>query len=101
MEKLVNWWVNRPALTADEIEVRTWAFVVRSITIMVMVIAFGVLYAIAFEEQSEVLAPIDSVFLEILKAIAFMGVGTLGGISGRKATQAIAEKIANKDESTT
>jgi uncharacterized RDD family membrane protein YckC len=97
MEKLVNWWVNRPALTADEIEVRTWAFVVRSITIMVMVIAFGVLYAIAFEEQSEILAPIDSVFLEILKAIAFMGVGTLGGISGRKATQAIAEKIAKNE----
>ena len=97
MEKLVNWWVNRPALTADEIEVRTWAFVVRSITIMVMVIAFGVLYAIAFEEQSEILAPIDSVFLEILKAIAFMGVGTLGGISGRKATQALAEKIAKND----
>ncbi len=97
MEKLINWWVNRPALTADEIEVRTWAFVVRSITIMVMVIAFGVLYAIAFEEQHEVLAPIDAVFLEILKAIAFMGVGTLGGISGRKATQAIAEKIAKNE----
>ncbi len=100
MEKLINWLANRPKLTADEIEVRTWAFVVRSITIMVMVIAFGVLYAIAFEEQHMELAPIDGVFLEILKAIAFMGVGTLGGISGRKATQALAEKIANKDEPT-
>jgi uncharacterized RDD family membrane protein YckC len=97
MEKLINWWVNRPALTADEIEVRTWSFVVKSITLMVMVIAFGVLYAIAFEEQSSELAPIDGVFLEILKAIAFMGVGTLGGISGRKATQALAEKIAKND----
>lgn len=97
MEKLINWWINRPALTADEIEVRTWSFVVKSITLMVMVIAFGVLYAIAFEEQSSELAPIDGVFLEILKAIAFMGVGTLGGISGRKATQALAEKIAKND----
>lgn len=85
-------------LTADEIEVRTWAFVVKSITILVLGIAFGVLYAIAFEEQSAVLAPIDAVFLEILKAIAFMGVGTLGGISGRKAVSAAAKKIADEGD---
>jgi uncharacterized RDD family membrane protein YckC len=85
-------------LTPDEIEVRVWAFVVRSITIMVMLIAFGILYAVAFEEQSAVLAPIDAVFLEILKAIAFMGVGTLGGISGRKAAAAYAKKITDDQE---
>jgi uncharacterized RDD family membrane protein YckC len=87
-----------PGLTPDEIEVRVWAFVVRSITIMVMLIALGILYAVSFEEQSEVLAPIDAVFLEILKAIAFMGVGTLGGISGRKAAASYAKKVADKQE---
>ena len=51
-------------LTPDEIEVRVWAFVVKSITVLVLGIAFGVLYAIAFEEQSSTLAPIDAVFLE-------------------------------------
>ena len=85
-------------LSPDEIEVRVWAFVVKSITILVLGIAFGVLYAIAFEEQSSVLAPIDAVFLEILKAISFMGVGTLGGISGRKAVSAVAKKIAEDEE---
>jgi hypothetical protein len=85
-------------LSPDEIEVRVWAFVVKSITILVLGIAFGVLYAIAFEEQSSVLAPIDAVFLEILKAIAFMGVGTLGGISGRKAVSAVAKKMAEDEE---
>ena len=85
-------------LTADEIEVRVWAFVVKAITSMVFLIAMGVLYAIAFEEQSAVLAPIDAVFLEILKAIAFMGVGTLGGISGRKASSAIAQAIVGEEE---
>ena len=85
-------------LSPDEIEVRVWAFVVKSITILVLGIAFGVLYAIAFEEQSSVLAPIDAVFLEILKAIAFMGVGTLGGISGRKAVSALAQKMAEDEE---
>lgn len=85
-------------LSPDEIEVRVWAFVVKSITILVLGIAFGVLYAIAFEEQSSVLAPIDAVFLEILKAIAFMGVGTLGGISGRKAVSAVAKKMTEDEE---
>jgi uncharacterized RDD family membrane protein YckC len=81
-------------LTPDEIEIRVWAFVVKAITLMVFFIAAGILYAVAFEPQDATLAPIDAVFLEILKAIAFMGVGTLGGISGRKAITAYAEKNA-------
>lgn len=85
-------------MTADQIEVRVWAFVVKAITTMVFLIAMGVLWAIAFEDQSTVLAPIDAIFLEILKAIAFMGVGTLGGISGRKAVSAVAEKLEDKPE---
>lgn len=84
MKDLIQQWINRPALTEEEIEVRTWSFVVRSITCMVLIIAFGVLWLIGFEKQDEVLAPIDAVFLEILKAIAFMGVGAMGAISGRK-----------------
>lgn len=85
-------------LTPEEIEVRVWAFVVKAVTLLVLGIAFGVLYAIAFEEQADTLAPIDAVFLEILKAVAFMGVGTLGGISGRKAASAVANKLADKAE---
>lgn len=85
-------------LTPEEIEVRTWAFVVRGIFIMVFFIAMGVLYAVAFEPQEETIAPIDAVFLEILKAIAFMGVGTLGGIAGRKVISTAAEAIGTKEE---
>ena len=85
-------------LTAEEIEVRVWAFVVISITFVVAVIGVGLMYMIGFVEQPPELAPIDAVFLEILKAIAFMGVGTLGGIAGRKAISAVAEKVADKDE---
>jgi uncharacterized RDD family membrane protein YckC len=84
MKELIQKWMDKPPMTADEIEIRTWAFVVRSITVMVLVIAFGVLWLIGFEEQTGDLAPIDAVFLEILKAIAFMGVGAMGAISGRK-----------------
>ncbi len=88
MKELIQQWINRPPLSEQEIEVRTWSFVVRSITCMVMIIAFGVLWLIGFEEQSGDLAPIDAVFLEILKAIAFMGVGAMGAISGRKGSSA-------------
>ena len=84
MKELIQQWINKPPLTEQEIEIRTWSFVVRSITCMVMIIAFGVLWLIGFEEQTGDLAPIDAVFLEILKAIAFMGVGAMGAISGRK-----------------
>jgi hypothetical protein len=72
--------------------------VVRGIFIMVFFIAMGVLYAVSFEKQDAELAPIDAVFLEILKAIAFMGVGTLGGISGRKAVSNIAKKLSEEEQ---
>lgn len=100
MKELLVMWLNKPKEkpTVEEVEVQVWAFVVRSITIMVMVIAFGVLWLIGFEKQDAELAPIDGVFLEILKAIAFMGVGTLGGISGRKATSAIAKAIVGEEK---
>jgi len=91
---------NRPRPTVEEVEVQVWAFVVRSIAFMVMVIAFGTLWLIGFEKQEAELAPIDAIFLEILKAIAFMGVGTLGGISGRKATSAIAKAIVGEEDAT-
>lgn len=83
-------------LSPEDIEVRVWAFVVKSITIMVLLISAGILYAVAFEPQEATLAPIDAVFLEILKAIAFMGVGTLGGIAGRKVISTAAEKITEE-----
>jgi hypothetical protein len=83
-------------LTAEEIEVRVWGFVVISITIMVLTIGIGLMWLIGFEEQTSDLAPIDAVFLEILKAIAFMGVGTLGGIAGRKVITTASQQIAEE-----
>lgn len=89
---------NRPKPTVEEVEVQVWAFVVKAITVMVLGIAFGTLWLIGFEKQDAELAPIDAIFLEILKAIAFMGVGTMGGISGRKASTAIAKAIVGEDD---
>lgn len=71
-------------MTSEEIEIRIWAFIVVILSTMLFVIALGVLWAVAFEEQNMELAPIDNIFLEILKAVAYMSIGTLGGIAGRK-----------------
>jgi predicted membrane protein len=85
-------------MTPEDIEIRVWAFVVVSITVMVLTIGIGLMYLVGFEPQDPELAPIDAVFLEILKAIAFMGVGTLGGIAGRKSMTNVAHKIAEKQK---
>jgi hypothetical protein len=85
-------------LSPEEIEVRVWAFVVISITIVVAVIGIGLMYLVGFEPQPPELAPIDAVFLEILKAIAFMGVGTLGGIAGRKAITKGVEAVTKEKQ---
>jgi hypothetical protein len=71
-------------MTSEEIEIRIWAFIVVILSAMLFIIAIGVLWAVAYEDQSQELAPIDGIFLEILKAVAYMSIGTLGGIAGRK-----------------
>jgi hypothetical protein len=85
-------------MTPEDIETRVWAFVVCSITIMVLTIALGLMWLVGFEPQDAELAPIDAVFLEILKAIAFMGVGTLGGIAGRKVISKGVETVYQKGQ---
>lgn len=79
-------------MTSEEIEIRIWAFIVVILSAMLFIIAIGVLWAVAFETQAMELAPIDGIFLEILKAVAYMSIGTLGGIAGRKIGKVEAEE---------
>lgn len=88
-------------MTAEEVEVRVWAFIVVCIMLMLTAITLGILWAVTFEEQAMELAPIDAIFLEILKAVAYMSIGTLGGIAGRKVAKQVAEDIASKDKGET
>ena len=85
-------------MTPEEVEVRVWAFVVVSITVMVLTIGIGLMWLVGFEPQDAELAPIDAVFLEILKAIAMLGVGTLGGIAGRKVISKGVETVYQKGQ---
>jgi hypothetical protein len=88
-------------MTAEEVEVRVWGFIVICIMIMLTTITLGILWAVTFEDQSMELAPIDAIFLEILKAVAYMSIGTLGGIAGRKVAKQVAEKVADDDKGET
>jgi hypothetical protein len=85
-------------MTPEDIEIRIWAFIVVIISTMLFIIALGVLWAVAFEDQSMELAPIDGIFLEILKAVAYMSIGTLGGIAGRKIGKVEAKEEAKQEE---
>ncbi|MGI9142468.1 MAG: hypothetical protein ACR2IJ_04695 [Fluviibacter sp.] len=101
MKEIVLAWINRPRpprRTAEEIESDVWEFVVKGLVIMVLGIAFGCLYSVAFVPEDEVLAPIDAVLLEILKAAVFMGIGSLGTVSGRSGVKKIAQMIAGEDK---
>ena len=80
------------------VEIVLNAVVVKAIAIMVLGIAFGCLYAVAFVPEDATLAPIDAVLLEILKAIAFMGVGSMGTVAGRKGVSAVAQMIAGDQQ---
>ena len=92
-KELILAWINRPKATAEEVERDVWRFVVKAIVILVVGIGFGALWLIGFEDQAESLAPIDSILLEILKAIAFMGVGAMAAISGYKPSTAKKDEV--------
>lgn len=84
-------------MTPEDIEIRVWAFIVISIMSMLFIIAIGILWAVTFEKQDAALAPIDAIFLEILKAVAYMSIGTLGGIAGRKVSKKAGELLGEDD----
>ena len=84
-------------MSPEDIEIRVWAFITCSIMTMLFVIAVGILWAVTFEKQDAALAPIDAIFLEILKAVAYMSIGTLGGIAGRKISKKAGEIFGEDD----
>lgn len=84
-------------MTPEDIEIRVWAFITCAIMTMLFVIAIGILWAVTFEKQDTELAPIDAIFLEILKAVAYMSIGTLGGIAGRKVSKKAGEILGEEN----
>ena len=82
-------------LTAEELEVRTWSFVVVVVTFILAGIVAFMLYSLAFVTQPlKSMAPMDQAFAKMLNDIVLLVVGGIGGVMSRKGVQAVADKVA-------
>ena len=92
---------NQPSqrLSAEQIEVRIWAFVVVSVTLILSFIVVALLYSVTFVTQPiKAMAPIDQAYTKMLNDIVLLIVGGIGGIMGKRAVSAAVQAIYPKDE---
>lgn len=86
-------------LSADEIEVRVWAWVVGVLAAIVFISATGILLGVLFvEHDMEQISPIDTHLLSMLKDIMMLCIGAIAGVATRKGIAAAAEQMAGKPE---
>jgi hypothetical protein len=84
-------------LTADDIEVRIWGFVVITVTLILCFIVVAMLYSVTFVTQPiKSMAPIDQAYTKMLNDIVLLIVGGIGGVMSKRATRAVAETVAPK-----
>lgn len=88
---------NKPQnqLTADDIEVRIWGFVVIVVTLILAFIVVALLYSVTFVTQPiKSMAPIDQAYTKMLNDIVLLIVGGIGGVMSKRATKAVAQAVA-------
>ena len=86
-------------LSAEEIEVRIWAIVIFSLTMILLGSVAMFLYSVSFVTQPmNGMAAIDKVYTQQINTIMVFITGVLGGVAGRSAVSATAKAVA-KDES--
>jgi hypothetical protein len=84
-----------PRLSGDEIEVRIWAFVVVTVTLILGFIVVSILYSVTFVTQPiKAMAPIDQAYTKMLNDIVLLIVGGIGGVMTKRAARAVANAIA-------
>ena len=89
---------NRPPiqrLSAEDIEVRIWGFVVVAVTLILFVIVMSLLYSVTFVTQPiKSMAPIDQAYTKMLNDIVLLIVGGIGGVMSKRAVGALAQSMA-------
>jgi len=94
--------MQRPQLTAEDIEIRIWAFVVIMVTLILAGIVFALLYSVTFVVQPiKSMAPIDQAYTKMLNDIVLLIVGGIGGVIGKKSVGAVSQAIAPTPVATT
>jgi hypothetical protein len=82
-------------LTAEDIEVRIWGFVVVAVTLILCFIVVALLYSVTFVTQPiKSMAPIDMAYTKMLNDIVLLIVGGIGGVIGKKGVGAVAQTLA-------
>lgn len=83
-------------LTAEDIEVRIWGFVVIAVTLILCFIVVALLYSVTFVTQPiKSMAPIDMAYTKMLNDIVLLIVGGIGGVIGKKGVGAAVGMISN------
>lgn len=86
-------------LSTEEIEVRVWAAIVLSLTLILLLSTFGIIMGVMFvEHDMTTIAPIDEHFLAILRDIMLLCIGAVGGIVGRKGAYAAANAMKGEEK---
>ena len=78
-------------MTAEEIEVRIWAIVIFSLTMILLGSVAMFLYSVSFVTQPmNGMAAIDKIYTQQINTIMVFITGVLGGVAGRSGVKAIA-----------
>ena len=85
-------------MTADEIEVRIWAIVIFSLTMILLGSVAMFLYSVSFVTQPmNGMAAIDKIYTQQINTIMVFITGVLGGVAGRSAVKAVATATAKAE----
>ena len=85
-------------LSAEEIEVRIWAIVIFSLTMILLGSVSMFLYSVSFVTQPmNGMAAIDKVYTQQINTIMVFITGVLGGVAGRSAVKAVATATAKAE----
>ena len=85
-------------MTAEEIEIRVWAFVIVILVTILLGAMAMFLYSVSFVTQPMAgMAKIDSIYLQQINTIMVFITGVLGGVAGRSGVKAIANATAKAE----
>ena len=85
-------------LTAEEIEVRVWAFVIVTLVSILLGAMAMFLYSVTWVTQPmSGMAPIDKVYTSQISTIMVFITGVLGGVAGRSGIKAVANAVAKAE----
>ncbi len=89
---------SKPRLSAEEIEVRVWAFVIVTLVTILLGAMAMFLYSVTYVTQPmSGMAPIDKVYTSQISTIMVFITGVLGGVAGRSGIKAVATAISKSE----